>query len=58
MLQHSTFTAGLFYALPFCSSAVLVLEANLEVKLGQIKTKLQLQFQIKLVNCEGQWTTS
>ncbi len=54
MLQYQTFTAILFHALPFCSSAIFVLETNLEVKLGQIKTKLQLKFQIKLVNCGGQ----
>jgi len=55
MLQYMTFTA-LFYSTLclFCASAEPVLETNLEVKLGQIETKLQLKFQIKLVNCGDQ----
>lgn len=33
-LQYLNFTGVLFYALPFCSSAIFVLETNSDIKLG------------------------
>ena len=42
-LQYLTFTGILFYALPFCSLAVVVLKTNLDVKHGSNRDQVTAQ---------------